>query len=55
MLQNVNISQTKRVSATENWLGRQGLQVLKTLLQVGQEACNEEEGLIEILNNKFRL
>ena len=24
-------------------------------MQAEQEACNEEEGLFEILNNKFRL
>ena len=50
MLQNFNISQTKRVSIKKNWLGRQGLQLLETLIQGDQEACNDEEGLFKILN-----
>ena len=39
----------------KNWLGRQGLQLLETLTQVEQEACNEEEVLFETLSNKFKL
>ena len=51
MLQNFNISQTERVSIIKkNWLGRQGLQLLETLTQAEQEACNDEEGLFKILN-----
>ena len=49
MLQKFNISQTERVSFIKNWLGRQGLQLLETLMQAEQEACNEEGGLFEIL------
>ena len=54
MLQSFNISQTEKVSNIENWLGRQGLQLLETLTQAEQEACNDEEGLFEKLNKKFK-
>ena len=54
MLQNFNISQTKRVLIIKNCLGRQGLQLLETLTLTEQEACNNEEGLFKILNKKFK-
>ena len=50
MLQNLNVSQMERVSIIKNWLGKQGLQLLDTLIQAEQEACNDEEGMFEILN-----
>ena len=31
MLQNYNLGQTKRVSVSKNWLGREGLQLIATL------------------------
>ena len=34
LLQNFNISQTEGVSNIKNWLGRQGLQLSETLMQV---------------------
>ena len=37
----------------QNWLDRQGLQLLESLTQTEQEACNTEEGLFEKLSNKF--
>ena len=55
MFQNFNISQTERVSIIKNWLGSQGLKLLETLTKAEWDACSEEEGLFEILNNKFRL
>ena len=54
MLQNFNISQQERVSIIKNWLGRQGLQLLETLIQTKREACYDEEGLFEILNTMLR-
>ena len=42
MLQNINISQTEIVSVIKKWLGGQGLQLLESLTQMEQEACNEE-------------
>ena len=51
MLQNFNLSQTERVSIIKkNWLSRQGQQLLETLAQAEQEACNNKEGLFKILN-----
>ena len=50
-----NTDEKEEVPIIKNWLGRQGLQLLETLMQAEQEVCNEEECLFEILNNKFRL
>ena len=47
MSQNYNIIQAERVHIIKNWLGKQGLQLLETLTQVEQEACNDEESLLE--------
>ena len=41
MIQNFNISQTERVLIIKKWLGRQGFQLLETLTQAEQEACND--------------
>ena len=54
MLQTFDVSQTERISIIQKLLGRQGLQLLETLTQAEQEACDKEEGLFEILHNKFR-
>ena len=54
MLQNFNIIQIERVLIIKSWLGRQGLQLLETLMQEEQEECYDEEGLFKILNKKFR-
>ena len=37
MLQNYRINQVERVSIIENWLGKQGLQLLESLTQAEQE------------------
>ena len=37
MLKNFNISQTERLSIMKNWLGWQGLQHLKILMQADQQ------------------
>ena len=55
MFQNFNISQAEKVLILKNWLGRQGLQLLETLMEAEQESCNNEEGLFKILNTKFKL
>ena len=47
MLQNFNISQEKRLSIIWNWLGRQGLQLLETLMLTDQEAFNYTEDLLK--------
>ena len=54
MLQNFNIRQMERILIIKNQLDRQGLQLLETLTQVEQEACNDEEGLFEILNKNLK-
>ena len=41
MFQNYSISLAERVPILKkNWLGRQGLQLIETLTQALQEACN---------------
>ena len=52
MLQNFNINQAEGISPIQNWLGRQGLQLLET--QTEREACNDEGDLFKILNNKIK-
>ena len=54
MLQNINTKQMERISIIKKWLERQDLQLLETAMQSQQGACNEEEGLLVILNNTFR-
>ena len=54
IFQNYRISQAERVPIIKNWLGRQGLQLLESLPQTKQEVGNKEEGLFEMLNNKFK-
>ena len=54
MLQNYNSCQTEKVSVIKNWLGREGLQLLAALTDKIQEACNNEKGLFDTLNRKFR-
>ena len=54
MLQNYNLGQAEKVSIIKNWLGREGLQLISTLTQEEQEACNNEQGLFDTLNRKFR-
>ena len=49
MLQNFKVSQIKRVASTKNWLDRQRLQLLETLMQTEQEAYYDEEGLFKVL------
>ena len=38
-----------------NWIGRQGLQLLETLMHTEHEVCTEEESLFEILNDMLTL
>ena len=54
MLQNFNLSQRKRISVIKNWLGREGQQLIATLTQEEQEACNNEKGLFKTLNKKLK-
>ena len=46
--------EVERVSVIKNWLGREGLWLIATLTQKEQEACNDEKGLFETLNKKFK-
>ena len=39
---------------TQNWLGRQDLQLLQSLTQVWQEVCDTEEDLFEKYCSKFK-
>ena len=54
MLQNYNVGQTERLSTIKHWLGREGLQLIATLTQEEQEACNNEKSLFDTLNRKFK-
>ena len=42
--ENYKMGQTEKVSIKKNWLGREGLQLIATLTQEEQEACNNEKG-----------
>ena len=55
MLQNHNLGQTEKVCIIKNWPGREDLQLIATLTQEEQEACNYEKGLFNPLNRKFKL
>ena len=52
MPQNFHLNQTERVSIIKNCLGRQGLQLLETIMQTEQKGHNE--GLFEIVYNTCR-
>ena len=54
MLQNFNFGQTERVSYIKNWVCREGLQLIATLTQEEQEACNDEKDQFKIQNKKFK-
>ena len=54
MLQNYNLSQTEKVSVIKKWIDRKGLQLIATLTLEEQEACNNEMGLINTLDRKFK-
>ena len=54
MLQNFNLGQTERVLNIKNWLGKEGLQLIATLTQEEQEACNDKKGLFKTLNKNFK-
>ena len=51
MLQN---SDKKKKHVIKNWLVREGLQLLVTLRKEEQGMCNDEKGLFETLNKKFK-
>ena len=46
--------QTDKLAVVKNWLGRKGLQYLETLMTMEKEMCNNLEGLLETLTNKFK-
>ena len=54
MLQNYNLGQTEKLSVIKNWLGRDDLQLIATLTQAEQVTCNNEMGLFDTLNKKFK-
>ena len=41
MLQNYNLGQTEKVLMINNWLGREGLQLIVTLTKEEQDTCND--------------
>ena len=45
MLQNYRKRQAEGIPIIKNWLGRQDLQLLESLTEAEQEACNAKEGL----------
>ena len=53
MFQNYSMSQAERVPIVKKLAGRQGLQLLETICQAEQEACNAEEGLFKTNSNRF--
>ena len=46
--------QAEQIAIIKNWLGRNGLQFLETLIQTEEEKCNRTEGLFTTLNNKVK-
>ena len=54
MLQNYNLGKTEKVSIIKNWLCREVLHLIATFTQNEQEACNNEKGLFDTLNRKFK-
>ena len=54
MLQNYNFDQREKVSVLKNWLGRESLQLITTLTQEQQEACNNKTNVLNTLNRKFK-
>ena len=53
-MQHYNLDQMEKVSIIKNWLGREGLQLIGTLTQDEQKACNNEKGLFDMLNKKIQ-
>ena len=49
-----NTPQTDTLAVVKNWLGRQGLQYIETLMTMEKEMCNTLEGLFETLSNKLK-
>ena len=54
MLQYYKLGQTDKVSIIKDWLGREGLQLIGTLSQDEQEACNNKKGLFDMFTRKFK-
>ena len=52
MLQNYKQVQTKRISVIQNWLGREGLQLIVILTKEEQNVCNDYRSLFETLRKK---
>ena len=54
VMQNYNLGQRGKVSVIKNWLGREGPQLIATLTQDEQEICNNEKGLFDTLDRRFK-
>ena len=54
ILSTYNTLQTDKLALVKNWLGRKGLQYLKTLTTTEKETCKTLEGLFDTLTNKFK-
>ena len=54
VLSTYNTPQTEKIALVKNWLGRNGLQYLETLMTMEKETCNTLKGLFETLSNKFK-
>ena len=49
-----DLSKGGKVSVIKNWFGRERLQFMQTLTNLGKEACKREMGLFNVLKVKFR-
>ena len=54
VLSTYNTPEAEKVAVVKNWLGRNGLHYLETLMPAEEEACKTVEGLLDMLANKFR-
>ena len=54
MLFNYNLEQAEQVPMIKNWLDREGVQFIAALTKKEQDMCNDDKGLFEITNKKFK-
>ena len=49
------LTDEENVPVIKNWLGWEGLQLIKTFTYERKEKCRVHKGLLSLLNNKFKL
>ena len=54
ILTRYNIPQAEQLAIVKNWLGRKGLQLIKSLTLAEKDTCSTLGGLFEILTMKFK-